>query len=122
MRTMGVFLATPISEMDLREFVVRLGGEWREDFGIRQGIIARDGGQILLTLENDVIQQYSTDEDPPWPREAMKFDPKSQVVIGVIRYHVPEQDRAAHHLARDVASQLSEKWNGFVDWDEVAAP
>jgi hypothetical protein len=122
MRTLAVLTAIPLTEPELRSMVLELGGEWREDYGTHQGIVVREGGEILLTLDNSVIDACSDDDDPPWPRSKMGFDPKSQIVIGVVRYHDAEKDRIARVLARDVAVQLSTKWRGYIDWDEVVPP
>jgi hypothetical protein len=122
MRTLSVLTPCPISETELRGVVIELGGAWREDYGIHQGIVVRSGAEILLTLDNAVIDECSGDEDLPWPKTQMGFDPKSQVVIGVIRYHNQEQDLAARILSRDVADHLAKKWAGYIDWDDILPP
>jgi hypothetical protein len=52
----------------------------------------------------------------------MGLPPKSQIVIGVIRYHDAELDRATRALAINVAEVLSKKCRGCIDWGDILPP
>ena len=122
MKTFAVLTATAVTEADLRSLVVELDGTWIEDAWVHQGSIFRDGGQIILRLENDAINDWDEGDTPPGPNALMGLPPKSQIVIGVIRYHDAELDRATRALAIDVAELLSKKWRGCIDWGDIPPP
>ncbi len=122
MRSIGMLSPAAITEKALREFVIGYGGEWYDDDGFHQGGIQRGQTYVLLYLNNEMIRECASDNDPPWPRDLMGFAPKSEVVLEVSRHDTEALDRVARLLAHDVASELATRWQGYVDWDEVTPP
>lgn len=115
MRTMAILTAERVSKADLRAFTAEAGGVWREDYGVHQGIIDRDGGAVLLTLGNQSLLN-GDEEERAENRSMLGSDPQSYIVIGVIWEAC---SRASIELARDVAQQMARRWSGVIDWDEV---
>lgn len=115
MRTMGILTATPVTQGDLRAFTIEGGGEWREDHGIHQGVVNRNGGTVLVTLENESLRN-SDEAERSEHRAMLGSDPQSYIVIGVIW---EAGSRASIDLAKDLAEQMARRWSGVIDWGEL---
>ena len=119
MRTVAVTTALQLTEEDLRAFVEERGGVWREDFGVHQGMMARDGGEILVSLETDTFDAFD-EHDMASEQLRVGFLPRALVVIGVIRSADPRLDHAAVVLGREVARQVAQQWGGHIDWEDLS--
>jgi hypothetical protein len=112
---MAILTARPVTEAELRTFTAEAGGEWREDYGVRQGIIDRNGGTVLLTLEDEMLTN-GDEEERAEHRVMLGSDPQSYIVIGVI-WKVGS--RASTELAHDLAVEMVGRWSGVIDWGEL---
>ena len=112
MRTMAVLTAQTVTEADLGAFTTEAGGEWRDDYGVQQGIIERDGGTILLSVD-DLTLLTGDEEERAEHRAMLGCNPQSYLVIGVIW---EAGSRASIELARDVAMEMARRWSGVIDW------
>ena len=115
MRTVAIITAKPVTQSDLRAFAIESGGEWREDYGIQQGVVDRNGGTVLVTLENETL--FNGDEADRAEHKAMLgSEPRSYIVIGVIWR---AGSRTSIDLAKVLAEQIARRWSGVVDWGEL---
>jgi hypothetical protein len=114
-RTIGILTKVLITENDLREFVLELGGEWRDEYGIRQGNIWRGSDEVILTLEPETLLNADDHERTKF-RRMLGGIPRSYVVLGAIsnvRGTIPI------HLLTEVAERLAQRWSGMIDWVEL---
>jgi hypothetical protein len=113
MRT-GLFLSREQIEVEqLRAFVEAIGGEWRTDYGISQGIVQRGKGTVFVTHSPQELGLY---DDVEWTNTIalVGFCPVSAVSLGITS-HVESLE-----VAYDVVQAIRNKWNGAMDWDDEA--
>lgn len=112
MITIGVLTAKFVTENELREFTLEVGGEWRNVFGFNEGVIDRDGATVLIYLDPDSLLN-GDDEERADHRARLGTDPKSIVVVGAMR--VPGSNELSE-LSRSVLNQIADRWSGVIIW------